>query len=203
MPDNEVTNSAGMAATGKVVTTCPITNKPLKVAVVGDGTVGKTCLLLSHVRQKFPEEYTPTVFDNMKHNQVVDGVTYTLTLWDTAGQEEYEKLRPLSYPNTSVFIVCFSLDSRVSFDNIPRKWLPELKAHCPTTPILLVGTKKDVRDESVITTKDGMKLCRKHGLVQYIESSAKTGDGLKQVFDSAAVISVGLLKKKSRMCCVM
>lgn len=184
------------------VTMCPATGKPIKVTVVGDGTVGKTCLLVTHTTGNFPTEYVPTVFDNTTHDETVDGVKYGLTIWDTAGQEEYEKLRPLSYPSTSVFILCFSLNSRASYENISRKWLPELRAHCPKVPVLLVGTKKDVRDVSVISPKDGMRLCRKEGLVDYLECSAKTKEGLTEVFQVTAKASVGLVKKKSQMCCI-
>lgn len=76
-----------------------------KITTVGDGMVGKTCLLITYVTQSFPDEYVPTVFDNhtCKINDE-DNESYTVTLWDTAGQEDYEKLRPLSYPN--VCILC-------------------------------------------------------------------------------------------------
>ncbi|OXA50840.1 Ras-like GTP-binding protein RhoL [Folsomia candida] len=74
------------------------TLRPIKITVVGDGTVGKTCLLISYTQNSFPQEYIPTVFDNHAKTLTVDGKLVGLTVWDTAGQEEYEKLRPLSYP---------------------------------------------------------------------------------------------------------
>lgn len=81
-----------------------------KITTVGDGMVGKTCLLITYATNEFPDEYVPTVFDN--HTCQItdeDDETYTVTLWDTAGQEDYDRLRPLSYPQTDVFLICFSV----------------------------------------------------------------------------------------------
>jgi len=112
-----------------------------------------------------------------------------------AGQEDYDKLRPLSYPGTNVFIVCFSVVSHASFDNVRRKWVPELEHHAPGTPIILVGTKIDLRDDpkalaelkeesrTPLTSDDGDKLATEIGAVTYMECSALTTTGLKPIFD--------------------
>ncbi|MCJ1341641.1 Rho GTPase protein rac1 [Bachmanniomyces sp. S44760] len=128
---------------------------------------------------------------------MVDGKPISLGLWDTAGQEDYDRLRPLSYPQTDVFLICFSIVSPPSFDNVKAKWYPEIEHHAPNVPIILVGTKLDLREDR--NTMDGLrgkrmepvsyeqalavsKEIRAH---KYLECSALTQRNLKSVFDEA------------------
>src|SRR5207244_12671577 len=76
--------------------------------------------------------------------------SYTLGLFDTAGQEDYDRLRPLSYPQTDVFLVCFSVTSPASFENVREKWFPEVHHHCPGVPCLIVGTQTDLRYDPTV-----------------------------------------------------
>eukprot|EP00619_Florenciella_sp_RCC1007_P015168 CAMPEP_0205908866 /NCGR_PEP_ID=MMETSP1325-20131115/3493_1 /ASSEMBLY_ACC=CAM_ASM_000708 /TAXON_ID=236786 /ORGANISM="Florenciella sp., Strain RCC1007" /LENGTH=206 /DNA_ID=CAMNT_0053275109 /DNA_START=54 /DNA_END=673 /DNA_ORIENTATION=+ len=117
----------------------------MKVVVVGDGAVGKTCLLVSYTANQMPSDYMPTIFDTYSVNTCIDNKLVSLSLWDTAGQEDYDKLRPLSYPLTDCFILCFSTLNPKSLDNVKTKWLPELRRHAPKTPVILCGTKTDAR----------------------------------------------------------
>ena len=167
----------------------------IKCVVVGDGAVGKTCLLISYTTNAFPGEYIPTVFDNYSANVMVDGKPINLGLWDTAGQEDYDRLRPLSYPQTDVFLICFSVISPASYENVRAKWHPEVQHHCPTTQCLVVGTKIDLRDDAAalqrlkeknlepISSQMGDQLAKDIGAVKYMECSALTQKGLKDVFD--------------------
>jgi small GTP-binding protein len=179
----------------------------IKCVVVGDGAVGKTCLLISYTNDSFPEEYVPTVFDNYTVNVSVDGKMIAIGLWDTAGQEDYDRLRPLSYPSTDIFLVCFSLTSKTSLENIRTRWVPELQHYCPGTPIILVGTKKDLKEDNKgVKSEDGIRLAEEIKAHKYLECSAKTQDGLKQVFDEAirsVLLTRNTAPKKSKKCSIL
>ena len=124
----------------------------------------------------------------------------TLSLWDTAGQEDYDRLRPLSYAETDVFVVCFSLINPTSLENVLSRWIPELKLHQPNVPILLCGTKADLADSPAFAAALQAKpACAQRRLVdelearrvasllgcEYARCSALTQAGLKEVFDRA------------------
>ena len=187
----------------------------IKCVVVGDGAVGKTCLLISYTTKSFPEEYIPTVFDNYSAQTSVDGQLVILNLWGTAGQEEYDRLRTLSYPQTNIFVICFSISSPSSYDNVRYKWYPEVTRHCPNVPVLLVGTKRDLRDdlETVnklkeqslmpTTPQQGTSLAKQVGAVKYLECSALLQDGVQEVFLEAVRAVLYPATKKSTKKCVL
>ena len=128
---------------------------------------------------------------------MVDGKPISLGLWDTAGQEDYDRLRPLSYPQTDVFLICFSIVSPPSFDNVKAKWFPEIEHHAPNVPIILVGTKLDLRDDRSTTDalrskrmepvsyEQALSVAKEIRAHKYLECSALTQRNLKSVFDEA------------------
>ncbi|ESN93806.1 hypothetical protein HELRODRAFT_157785 [Helobdella robusta] len=181
-----------------------------KLVVVGDGMCGKTCLLIAFVQNEFNEKYVPTIFESYVSDIVIDEErTVQTALWDTAGQEDYESLRPLSYPNTDVILICFAINNRDSFENVELKWLPEIRHHCPNTPFVLVGTKLDLRPNhgqsasGMIEKSEGVRLAKCLEAYQYAECSAKTREGLNEVFRIAALAALGQRPRKKYNCCLL
>ncbi|EPS67166.1 hypothetical protein M569_07611, partial [Genlisea aurea] len=178
-------------------------SKFIKCVIVGDGSVGKTCMLICYTSNKFPTDYIPTVFDNFSANVTVDGSIVNLGLWDTAGQEDYCRLRPLSYRGADVFILTFSLISRASYENVAKKWMPELRRFAPGVPVVLVGSKLDLREHrsysagnNIVTTAQGEELRRQISAAAYIECSSKTQQNVKAVFDAAIKIVLQPARRK-------
>jgi Ras family protein U len=174
----------------------------LKCVVVGDGAVGKTSLIVSYTTNGYPHHYIPTAFDNYSVVVRVDNQPIRLQLCDTAGQTEFDSLRPLSYPDTDVFLVCFNVMSPTSFDSLASHWLPELTRHSPHTPLILVGTQSDLRTnvrmavelsrhgESPVSESAARAYARQIGATTYIECSALTQLNLKEVFDAAILAAI-------------
>ena len=142
-------------------------------------------------------ELTIHRFDNYSASVMVDGKPISLGLWDTAGQEDYDRLRPLSYPQTDVFLICFSIVSPPSFDNVKAKWYPEIEHHAPNVPIILVGTKLDLREDrgtieglrmkrmEPVSYEQALSVSKEIRAHKYLECSALTQRNLKSVFDEA------------------
>ncbi|KAI8081621.1 P-loop containing nucleoside triphosphate hydrolase protein [Halteromyces radiatus] len=179
-----------------------------KLVIVGDGGVGKTCLLCCYANDDFAghSEHIPTIFDSYVKDIKCQNKYVELTLWDTAGQEEFNRLRTLSYPDADVILIAFSVDSPESLENVTELWIPEVNKYCRGLPFLLVGCKSDLRtDEKIlnslakenqkpVTYKQGFELATRLGTT-YLETSAKTGTGIEAVFLSA--VQATLNKKSS------
>ncbi|KAG9053933.1 Rho GTPase [Serendipita sp. 407] len=97
-----------------------------KLVVLGDGAAGKTSLLNVFCRGFFTHTYEPTVFENYVHELHVDDHWIELSLWDTAGQEEFDRLRSLSYAETHIIMLCFAVDNPISLENVESKWIDEI-----------------------------------------------------------------------------
>ncbi|KAE8715272.1 Rac-like GTP-binding protein RHO1 [Hibiscus syriacus] len=134
----------------------------IKCFTVGDGAVGKTCLLISYTSNTFPTEDLLSFINAVK---IVVNVIQC--------QEVYNRLRPLSYRGADVFIIAFSLISKASYENVTKNWIPKLKHYAPGVPIMLVGAKLDLRDDE--------QFLADHPAAVPIS----TAQNVKSVFDSA------------------
>jgi Ras-related C3 botulinum toxin substrate 1 len=136
-----------------------------------------------------PEDYNPTVFDNYSVNVTVDSRQINIGLWDTAGKEDHDRLRPLCYPGTDVFLICFAIDTPTSFANVKDKWWPEILHHARGVPIIIVGTKLDLRGEGnsgdFITKAQGEQLKEEIKAYKYLECSADIVEGVDTVVEEA------------------
>jgi small GTP-binding protein len=166
----------------------------VKCVAVGDGAVGKTCFLITYATKSFPQEYIPCVLDNYATDVEVEGKLVKLELWDTSGKEEYDRQQ---YSQTDIFLVCFSVVSPSSYENVRALWLRMIRHYCPGVPFLLIGTKADLRDDEAtlrfllewnkdpVTPAMGHALCANEGAVAYLECSALSQRSLDDVFEAA------------------
>ncbi|GKT40324.1 GTP-binding protein rho2 [Colletotrichum spaethianum] len=202
-----------------------------KLVIIGDGACGKTSLLSVFTLGYFPT--IPTVFENYVTDCRVDGKSVQLALWDTAGQEDYERLRPLAYSKAHVILIGFSVDTPDSLDNVKHKWawtlgafrsgadewlqwVEEVTRLCPGVPIILVGLKKDLREDPVaieemrkkslrfVTHQEGDAAAKEIGARKYLECSSLSGEGVDDVFEAATRAALLTFEKgEGGGCCVI
>ncbi|KAI5449435.1 Rho GTPase [Naganishia albida] len=185
-------------------TTTRVVKKRLnkKLVVVGDGACGKTSMLTVFTQNFFPTDYEPTVFENYVETVNVDGQVVDLSLWDTAGQEEFDRLRSLSYADTHVVMVCFSVERPESLENVEAKWIPEVNYYCAGVKVILVALKCDLRDDPeagqrlrergmrMVGYEEGLQVAQRVGATRYLECSAKMGRGVREAILEAARVAV-------------
>ena len=191
----------------------------IKCVVLGPGNVGKTCLLIRYTTNEFQENIFQ-LYLIIIANIMIDDIPVQLGLWDTAGGEDYHRLRPLSYPCTDIFIICMSV-----YDGTSRKmdksgmwtdlavdtmaFCQEVQALLPYVPRILVGTKTDLRDDKKSQdncyTKQEMEIFADvFGCHSYIECSASTGDNVNETFDYVTRIVINDVKTSKKGCtCVI
>lgn len=179
-----------------------------KLVIVGDGGCGKTSDLFVFAHGRFPDSYIPTVFDTFVVDVDVDGQAVELLLTDTAGQEDFGQLRLLSYRDADVILLCFAIDSRTSFLNVTEKWAFEVRSNARNVPVLLVGNKRDIRnqlpmetpvdeDERPVETSEGEGVAQKIGARSYYECSAIENAGIRELFQEAARLALETGRSKS------
>ncbi|KAH6907452.1 P-loop containing nucleoside triphosphate hydrolase protein [Coprinopsis sp. MPI-PUGE-AT-0042] len=206
-----------------------------KLMIVGDDYSGKTSLLITFFNGSFPSTQIPMTYEirvvdislglsngSTKRTFLSNSTKHSsieLALWDTVGKEEYDRLRPLAYPATLAIVLCFAIDSRMGFEDVEERWIQEVTHHLPGVPIILVGCKSDLRSdharidklwlkgERPISSEEGQALAQKIGAKEYLECSAKNGEGVKEVFECAAreafLYTKKGKKKRERFCVIL
>jgi len=172
-------------------------------------------LLNVFTRGFFTQVYEPTVFENYVQDLYVDNQLVELSLWDTAGQEEFDRLRSLSYAETHVILICFSVDNPVSLENVETKWIDEILEYCPGVKLVLVALKCDLRDDratvdrlsryglTTVQYDEGLAVARRIRASRYLECSAKHNRGVTEVFYEAARVSISARAKGSSGGCII
>nr|XP_033776915.1 rho-related GTP-binding protein RhoD [Geotrypetes seraphini] len=182
----------------------------IKAVIVGDGGCGKTSLLMVFARGDFPEVYVPTVFEKYTTTFQLGSKSVEMNLWDTAGQEDYDRLRPLSYTGANVILICYDVTNPGSYDNVLTKWYPEVNHFCKGVPVLLVGCKTDLRKDKIrlrklredrlepITYQKGQSMAREVRALMYLECSAKFQENIMDIFAEATAAALHGIKRKQR-----
>lgn len=192
------------------------------------------------LRRYFPTVYEPTVFENYVHGNdlrpancpkemlinasdiFVDGTHIELSLWDTAGQEEFDRLRSLSYDDTHAIMLCFSVDSKDSLENVESKWVAEIAENCQGAKLVLVALKCDLREQGgddeetadgaqrekkdMINYNQGLEVARRINALRYLECSAMRNRGVNEAFTEAARVALSVKSNNGgddRKCNVM
>lgn len=179
------------------------TRHMVQCTVVGDGMVGKTCLSLAFSKSATPDDYVATVFENYAGNLSVNADDYTISIFDSAGQHDYESLREFTYRDSEVFVVCYSVVDRESFESVKDFWLPEMKqSMLRKKPFILVATQSDLRNttdydaDMPITTEEGAALAKEIGAAGFVECSVAQQNSVRKVFEQVVQTALRFRKKK-------
>jgi small GTP-binding protein len=156
-----------------------------KICVVGDPTVGKTSLMLKYTEKKFNELYIPTVGVQVPIKQVpvkLRGIEtlVDLNIWDIAGHVKFQKIRKIFYEGAQAILVLFDSTNQKSFDSGVNYWIGDIR-NVANPYGILIGNKIDLEKERVISEDQGRSKAESF-LVDYMETSAKTGEGVEDVF---------------------
>ncbi|XP_023013127.2 RAS oncogene family member Rab9 [Leptinotarsa decemlineata] len=166
-------------------------NTLLKVVILGDGGVGKSCLMNRFVSNQFDEHSFHTIGVEFLNRDIdIDGDTYTLQIWDTAGQERFKTLRTPFYRGSDICMLTYAVDDKSSFKNI-QMWKNEfslysdIKENAPF-PFIVIGNKCDVSaEEREVSQLEMETWCNENSITSCIETSAKNASNVQEAFKMA------------------
>ncbi|XP_035812845.2 rho-related GTP-binding protein RhoF-like isoform X2 [Amphiprion ocellaris] len=190
---------------------CTSEQKEFNIVAVGDAACGKTALITTYTTGVFPEYCLPTVLESTVANTVFDGQQFQLNISDCSGTEDFDRLRPMSYRNVDVVLICYDVMSPATFENVFHRWYPEVQHFCARVPIILVGCKTDLRSDKFLEEKlwslgqnaimytQGEEARRKISAVAYLECSAKCHEKVDDVFREATKQALMVKRVKARV----
>mmetsp|Transcript_19844 Transcript_19844/g.22083 ORF Transcript_19844/g.22083 Transcript_19844/m.22083 type:complete len:184 (+) Transcript_19844:91-642(+) len=177
----------------------------VKVVIVGNAGVGKTSFLSTFANKVYPSITLPYAIDGYMTQIAVFGRQFNVGFWDTAGQKSYDQLRPLVYPQTDIFLLCYDISDRSRFNELEKRWKPELSRHCPGIPIIVLGLKSDLRKSDLngncISVDEGIDMSVKLEAYSHVDCSSLLGLGVDEAVHEAMVVHLahtGKLKHKQR-----
>ena len=201
--------------------------RPRKIVVVGDMCSGKSGLISAYCRDQFNDMYTPTILRSCQTDAKVFGEKIDLVVVEVAGRDDYARLRRCAYHKMDAVILCYSADSVTSLEKVTTQWLPEVKEYAPKVPYILVGTKKDAKEDhiyhelllqgqlpedkvqslrtesfvskDVVTTSHGFEVAQSIGAHSFLECSALYRDGTREVFETVTKIALKKSRRKRKV----
>jgi small GTP-binding protein len=184
----------------------------IQCTIVGDNHIGKTSLLVTYLRGYFPKNYVPNAIEPYSFNVIIDGKSITFSVWDIIWRDDEDRLHPYVPSGTNIILVCFSLVRPYTLDRVRTWWLPEILQCAPNVPFILVGTQSDLRQDPTmierlhaynmtpISYTQGLQAAQELHAINYLECSALTRDGLKDVFEEAIRAGLYHARRKRRPC---
>jgi len=158
----------------------------IKLLLIGDSAVGKSCLLLRFCDDAWTPSFITTIGIDFKIRTIeLDGKRIKLQIWDTAGQERFRTITTAYYRGAMGILLVYDITSRQSFENI-RGWNNNIEQHASDgVNKILIGNKSDWTDKRMVTTDEGQALADELGM-KFYETSAKMNDGVEEAFFTLA-----------------
>jgi len=187
--------------------------RPRKVVFIGDMCSGKSSLISAYCKDRFNETYVPTILRSCLTDASLDGQKVELVVIEVSGRDDYAKLRQCAYHKTDAIVLCYSCDNMVSLNRIHSYWLPEIEECVPNVARILVGTRKDVRENSIdqfsstpsqecqqriVSESLGKEMSERIGAEAFIECSSRYRDGTRLVFETVAKVAMQKSRRKRK-----
>ncbi|PAA81660.1 hypothetical protein BOX15_Mlig005781g1 [Macrostomum lignano] len=168
-----------------------------KIVLLGESSVGKTCLLRTLIGEEFSSHVMSTIGIDFKRKKFTIGdKVIELEIWDTAGQEKFRTITSFHYRNARGIVLLYDITNRKSFDRMKTYWLKSIseKADSDVIPVFMVGNKLDLESQRQVPREDGVDAKERYGSYGFFETSSKTGENVQDLFTEVASVMVSMWK---------